>query len=138
MSISSSQKTQRGLKRKAADSSVENSPSPDNRAKRRRSSPGFADKEATSSKTPNPDKILFRPDGKFYYETGDIFLIVERTFFCVHAEKLRVAGGIFEDLLSGDIRPSEEEYIYGLPALNVPLVSLRQIRFFLAYIYGAM
>lgn len=135
MSISSSQKTQGGLKRKAANSSVENSPSPDNRTKRRRSSPIFADKEATSSKT---DQILFRPDGKFYYETGDIFLIVERTFFCVHAEKLKVAGGIFEDLLSGGIRPSEEEYLYGLPALNVPLVSLRQFRFFLAHIYGAM
>lgn len=141
-SSDSEQKTHRGLKRKTADSFIEHSSSPISRAKRRRSNPEIftdrAEKHATSSRTPSPDRILFRPDGKFYYDTGDIFLVVERTFFCVHAKKLQAAGGIFEDLLSGNIRPSEEEFLYGLPALNVPLVSLRQFRFFLAHIYGAM
>lgn len=141
------QKSQRGLKRKPADSFIEY-PSSSSGTKRRRNSPeSFADpteKEAsdpTSSEASNPasdDQIIYRPDGKFYYEDGDIFLIVERTFFCVHAEQLRATGGIFEDLLSGDIRPSEDEFLYGLPALCVPLVSLRQFRFLLAYIYDAM
>ena len=135
---SSSESEQKTLKRKTADSSVKHSPSPDSRAKRRRSSANHTDKRATSRKTPDPDQILFRPDGKFYYDTGDIYLVVERTFFCVHAKKLQAAGGIFEDLLSGNVRPSEEEFLYGLPALNVPLVSLRQFRFFLAHIYGTM
>jgi len=148
-SSDSEQKTQRGLKRKTADSVIKHhSSSPDSRAKRRRSNPeSLADRtenkapDATSSKTTNAvldDQVLFRPDGKFYYNSGDIFLVVEHTFFCVHAQKLKAAGGIFEDLLSGDIRPSAEEFLYGLPALRVPLVSLRQFRFFLAYIYDTM
>lgn len=139
-SSDSEQKTQRGLKRKTVDSFVEHSSRFGSRAKRHRSSPVYrtSNKRATSIKNPDPDQTLFRPDGKFYYDTGDIFLIVEHTFFCVHTEKLQAAGGIFEDLLSGSIRPSEEEFLYDLPALNVPLVSLRQFRFFLAHIYGAM
>lgn len=144
---SSSDSEQRGLKRKTTDSAVEHSSSPDSRAKRCRSSPeSFADlteeaPKASSNKTSNSasdGEVLFRPDGKFYYDSGDMFLVVEHTFFCVHTTKLKAAGGIFEDLLSGNVRPSEEEFLYGLPALYVPVVSLRQFRFFLAYIYGAM
>ncbi|KAF8813699.1 hypothetical protein BYT27DRAFT_7180448 [Phlegmacium glaucopus] len=148
-SSDSEQKTQRGLKRKTDDLVVEDSYSPDSRAKRRRSSrESLTDRtekevpDATSSQTTNPvvnDQVLFRPDGKFYYDSGDIFLIVERTFFCVHAKKLKAAGGIFEDLLSSNnVRPSAEEYLYDLPAFRVSLVSLRQFRFFLAYIYDAI
>lgn len=142
-SSNSEQKTQRGIKRKTADSAsaVEHPSSPNNHAKRRRNNPESLAPDTTSSEPSNPvsdNQELFKPDEIFYYDNGDIILIVEHTFFCVHTEKLKTAGGIFQDLLSGHIRPSEEEFLYGLPMLYVPLVSLRQFRFFLAYIYGTM
>ena len=139
----SEQKTQRGLKRKAIDSVVKHLSSPESPSKRLRRSPeNLADHtDPTSSEASNAasvNEVLFNPDERFYYDDGDILLIVEHTFFCVHTEKLKAAGGIFEDILSGYIRPSEEELLYGLPMLYVPLVSLRQLRFFLAHIYGTM
>lgn len=135
----SEQKPQRGLKRKTVDSVVEHSSSPESPSKRLRRSPeNLADRTDPTLNAASVNEVLFNPDGKFYYDDGDILLIVEHTFFCVHTDKLKATGGIFEDMLSGNIRPSEKEFLYGLPMLYVPLVSLRQLRFFLAHIYGTM
>ncbi|KDR75314.1 hypothetical protein GALMADRAFT_226976 [Galerina marginata CBS 339.88] len=135
----------RGVKRKCRDDqNSQNSSQNDGSARKRyktrtvqRDRRERAKLRASQLPQQDSNKPPFIPDTQFYFDDGDIYAVVDSILFCVHVDKLVAAGGLFEDLLGGvvKIQPSENEKIYDLPCLKVPLVSAREFRFFLGFLY---
>lgn len=86
---------------------------------------------------PEKEKHNYTPDYRFYLKGGDVYLVVEGVLFCVHSNKLTEGDVLFADLLK-DTYTRPEELIRGRPVIHVPLVTLRQMRFYLAYLYRTM
>ncbi|KAF8972904.1 hypothetical protein BDZ97DRAFT_1912510 [Flammula alnicola] len=78
----------------------------------------------------------YTPDENFYYEDGNIFVVVGDILFCVHKEKLGAQGGKLAYLNSPAKHPATTEIIYGLPLIRLSDLSVRSFRFLLAHIYG--
>lgn len=141
--------TSRGLKRKhrdEADQDVQTSSSSSSgegnprkryrtRACSRRAHDGVPDP------APPPKQMYegYQADCQFYFPDADLIILSEGIMFAVHAEKMRAAGGFFELLLSSpDINAQAEDMLYDLPCIDVPLISTRQLRFLIAYVYEKM
>lgn len=131
--------TTRGVKRKRRDEAeAEESSSRDENPKKRYKTRAYRrrKREMSNATPPKQDPADYQPDCQFYPSDADLIILSGKIMFGVHAEKMRKAGGIFEDLLSSpEINAQAEDMLFDLPCIEVPLITTRQLRFLIACLY---
>ena len=134
--------TSHGVKRKARDEADEDSLSSEGNPKKRYKTRAYRRRQARSIPNIIPlkqNRADYQPDCQFYFHDADLIILSEGVMFGVHADKMRKAGGIFEDLLSSpEINAQAEDMLFDLPCIDVPLINTRQLRFLIAYVYDKM
>jgi len=134
--------TSHGVKRKARDEADEDSLSGEGNPKKRYKTRAYRRRQARgipNTITLKQNRADYQPDCQFYFNDADLIILSEGVMFGVHADKMRKAGGIFEDLLSSpEINAQAEDMLYDLPSIDVPLINTRQLRFLIAYLYDKM
>jgi len=103
--------------------------------------------DAAESQGSSQETVVETPhythDFIFYFDDGDVYVILDSLLFRVHRKKLVEQGGVFEDLLGSPVNHpnvAENPYGDGIPTihLSLDLLSVLEFQLFLKNLYGTL